>query len=71
VIVTVLPNSPAAVAGLQTGDVIKTIDSHRVCSLADLQSRLYVTPPGGRVLVGMSTAQGQTATAITLSNAPS
>jgi serine protease Do len=71
VVLAVLPNSPAAAAGLGAGDVIDNINGHKVCSLADLQSRLYVAPPGQVVLVGISTAAGERTVPIALSDAPS
>jgi S1-C subfamily serine protease len=42
----VLPASPAARAGLETGDVVEAVDDHVIGSLADLQARLYTAPPG-------------------------
>ena len=45
-VTTVLAGSPAAVAGVQPGDVVEAVDSHLVSSLADLQARLYAAPPG-------------------------
>ncbi len=45
-ITTVIPDSPAAAAGLQPGDIVEAVDSHAVSSLADLQGRLYPVLPG-------------------------
>ncbi len=45
-VTSVLPGSPAAAAGLQPGDVLEAVDSDSVSSLADLQARLYASPPG-------------------------
>lgn len=45
-VLSVLPGSPAAGAGIVPGDVVEGVDSHRISSLADLQARLYVTQPG-------------------------
>ncbi len=45
-VTSVVPGSPAAAAGIAPGDVVEAVGSHEVSSLADLQARLYVTPPG-------------------------
>jgi serine protease Do len=70
VVLSVLPDSPAAAAGLSPGDVIDDVNNHKVCSLAELQSRLYIAPPGELVLVGTSTGSGQSTMTVTLADAP-
>lgn len=57
-IVSVLASMPAAEAGLTSGEVIDSVDGHQVCSLADLQARLYVTPPGQQVQIHLETPSG-------------
>jgi putative serine protease PepD len=52
-VTTVLPGSPAEAAGLRPGDVVEAVDEHRVGSLADLQARLYTTPPGTRLALSV------------------
>ncbi len=52
-VVKVLPGSAGAAAGLEPGDVVETIDSHRVISISDLQARLYVLRPGTQVTLGV------------------
>lgn len=50
-VTTVLSGSPAASVGLEPGDVIEAVDTHVVGSLADLQARLYTSPPGSRLVL--------------------
>jgi len=50
-VTTVLPGSPAAAAGLHTGDVVEAVDAHGVGSLADLQARLYTSVPGTKLVL--------------------
>ncbi len=45
----VLAGSAASKAGLVPGDVVESIDGQPVTSMADLQARLYVMPPGSSV----------------------
>jgi hypothetical protein len=45
-VLRVLPGSPAAAAGLRPGDVVDGVGHRSVCSVADLQARLYVSSPG-------------------------
>jgi S1-C subfamily serine protease len=55
----VLPSSPAANAGLQAGDVIVSVDGHRVTSPEGLQAALEPHHPGDRITVGWTDQQGQ------------
>jgi len=48
-LVTAVDPKGASSDHLQTGDVIEAIDGHRVRSMADLTSRLYVLAPGSWV----------------------
>lgn len=48
-VTTVLPGSPAALAGMRPGDVVEAVDSHVVRSLAELQARLYTSAPGSQL----------------------
>ena len=45
-VTAVVPDSPAAQAGIRPGDVVVAVDAHPVSSVADLQARLYMSPPG-------------------------
>ncbi|HAM03838.1 MAG TPA: hypothetical protein DCQ30_16675 [Acidimicrobiaceae bacterium] len=45
-VTSVVPGSPAARAGILPGDVVEAVDAHPVSSVADLQARLYMSPPG-------------------------
>lgn len=69
-IMAVLPGSPAAMAGMRQGDVVEAVDSHRVESLADLQARLYTTPPGTAVRVALERNGIDMAVTLTLSATP-
>jgi len=55
----VLPSSPAANAGLQAGDVIVSVNGHRVTSPEGLQAALEPHHPGDRITVGWTDQQGQ------------
>ncbi len=57
-VVGVMPALPAAMAGVAVGDVVDEVDGHQVCSLAELQARLYVAPPGRRVSLQVETPAG-------------
>ena len=48
---TVLPNGPAAVAGLQTGDVITSVDGQPIATFDQLR-RAISSRPGERTVVG-------------------
>jgi len=48
IVVSVAPHGPA-ISALQDGDVIESIDSEPVRSMAELRSRLYVLAPGAHV----------------------
>lgn len=50
----VFPDSPAAAAGMKTGDVLKTIDGKRVRSLRELQGILSEREPGDEVKLTFS-----------------
>jgi Do/DeqQ family serine protease len=43
--------SPAASAGLQAGDVIMSIDKHRISSSADLRNRVGLAPVGSDIVI--------------------
>ena len=45
-VATVAPHSPAAVAGIQPGDVIRSYDGKSIIKAGDLPPRVAVTPPG-------------------------
>lgn len=49
----VMPDSPAAKAGLKTGDVILTFGGQTVDSAADLPHRVGATKPGSTVVLGI------------------
>ena len=45
-VATVAPHSPAAVAGIQPGDVIRSYDGNSIIKAGDLPPRVAVTSPG-------------------------
>jgi S1-C subfamily serine protease len=57
-VVAVMPDMPAAMAGVDVGDVVDGVNGHEVCSLAELQARLYVAPPGHEVQLQLETSAG-------------
>jgi len=52
-VLNVLPASPAAVAGLQAGDVIVTIDQRQAPLAADISSRFTALKPGAALLLSI------------------
>jgi S1-C subfamily serine protease len=70
-VTTVLPGSPAAAAGMEPGDVVEAVDSHLVSSLADLQARLYVSPPGTTLALTVVRAGAVHTVPVTVSAGPS
>ena len=65
-VTSVMPDGPAAAAGLAPGDVVNAVDSHRVVSLADLQARLYTVTPGTDVELSVTRQTGDLTVAATL-----
>jgi S1-C subfamily serine protease len=57
-VVATTPGSPAAVAGLESGDVITSLNGQPVSSADDLTTRLGQTKPGQRVTVGWTDQSG-------------
>jgi S1-C subfamily serine protease len=50
-VMAVLPGGAAAVAGIQAGDLIRSIDGQATDSLSALQARLYTLQPGSRAVI--------------------
>jgi len=48
-VVSVVPGSPAAAAGISAGDIVTRIDGDPVRSVADLRTQIYPDPPGTEV----------------------
>jgi S1-C subfamily serine protease len=69
-VTTVLPGSPASLAGLRPGDVVEAVDSHLVRSLADLQARLYTSAPGTQLELTVLRDGAVDTTAVTLVSPP-
>jgi S1-C subfamily serine protease len=67
---TILSGSPALQAGLEPGDLVTAVDTHRVDSVADLQERLYTVAPGTTVQLHVERGAGQTVVAVKLADAP-
>jgi len=66
----VMAGSPAARAGLRTGDVVVAVGSHTVGSLAELQERLYTVPPGQPVQLSVTRDTSAMVMDVTLSGSP-
>jgi len=67
----VVPGDPAAQAGITAGDVITSVDGHRVTSPAGLQAAMERHHPGDRVTVGWTDQSGQAHSAtVTLVTGP-
>jgi len=66
----ILPGSPAAAAGLRSGDVVVGVDTHAVSSVADLQQRLYTVAPGTTVRLDVAHGAGDDVLSVKLANAP-
>lgn len=71
VIVTVEPGSPAAVAGLQQGDVVTAIGGQNVSSSGSLFSVLRRTPPGEQAELSIVRGGRELTLVITMGERPS
>jgi S1-C subfamily serine protease len=49
----VAPRSPAAVAGVRQGDIVRTFNGHRVSTFEELDAFAVETIPGSRVTLGI------------------
>ena len=71
VIQDVVPNSPAAAAGLAPGDLLTSVAGTSLSSTTDLRSVLLLHHPGDSVVIGYTNAFGTDATVtITLATGP-
>ncbi len=61
---SVFPGSAAQKAGLSVGDIITTVNGYPVDTVASLQARLYILPPGSTVTLSVIEA-GNTHTTVT------
>ena len=50
------PGGPAAIGGIDPGDVVTDIDGYRVRSAAEFKTRIYADPPGTGVTVTLDRA---------------
>lgn len=66
----VLPGSSAARAGLQPGDLIESVNGAPVHSMAGLQARLYLMPPGSEVQLVVDAGGSTRQVDATLASAP-
>jgi C-terminal processing protease CtpA/Prc len=69
-IIEVVPNSPAAQAGLRNGDVITKIDSQEVMTPDDLRRAVMQAAVGQRVNLGIMRANNQRELTAQLDQAP-
>lgn len=60
----------ASAGALRPGDVIRSIDGQPVRSMAQLRDRLYVLPPGHRVVLGVTSDGFSRSVAVVLSPSP-
>ena len=68
---SVFPNSPAATAGIEAGDVITALDGKPVSTFSDLRTLLLTKHPGDTVTVGYTdTTGGQTSVSVVLASGP-
>ncbi len=70
VILTVVPGSPAAKAGLVQGDVIVNIDGTAITSSEDLQKLIQKSKPGQTVTITYYVGNSKRTTTATLGNQP-
>jgi putative serine protease PepD len=70
-IVAVVPGSPAASAGLQAGDIIRTIDGDPATSTDQLMAVTLTKRPGDHVEIGYERDGRQATVTITLGSRPS
>ena len=61
-VVAVADGSPAAAAGIQTGDVIVSIDNRAIASANDLVAAVHSHKPGDKVSVGLQGGRSVTVT---------
>jgi S1-C subfamily serine protease len=66
----VIPGSPAAAAGIQTGDVIVEVAGQAITSANALTNELTALDPGQRVTVKLTGSHGSRTIDVTLSNRP-
>ena len=68
---SVFPNSPAANAGLEQGDLITSLDGTPVTSFGDLRTFLFTKHPGDTVTLAYTDTTGaQTSATIVLATGP-
>jgi Do/DeqQ family serine protease len=70
VVTTVAPASPAARAGIKTGDVIVAVDGHLVDDPNAFDYRFATRPLGGRVELGVMRGGKETKATVALETAP-
>jgi S1-C subfamily serine protease len=69
-VVGLLPDSPAAKAGMTAPAVIQEVDGHTISSLADLGPAIHAHTPGERIQVRWVDQQGSHSAAVTLIPGP-
>ncbi|MCI4360503.1 MAG: S1C family serine protease, partial [Thermoplasmata archaeon] len=70
-VASVVPSSPAEVAGLRPGDVLFRVGSTGIRTMRDLVEALASSPIGGTVDVAFARGSGEHRTMIRLAEAPS
>jgi serine protease Do len=66
----VIPDSPAAKAGLKPGDIVLEMDGKKMESPGDLQRAIGLTAPGGEVHLKIWREQGEKSVAVKVGEAP-
>jgi S1-C subfamily serine protease len=66
----VFPNSPAAAAGLQTGDVITAVDGKKVDAESDLADHILPHQPGDKITLTVMRGGSQMDVSVTLGTLP-
>jgi serine protease DegQ len=67
-VASVEPGSPAARAGLRTGDVVTAIDNRPVHGATDLRNRIGLTPVGTRINMTVKRGDGDRVIAVTITS---
>jgi len=66
----VLPDGPAAAAGVVEGDIVTKVGDDRIGSLEDLDRAMQTLPPGRTVAVGLRSEAGARSVMVTLGQKP-
>ncbi|MBT9155171.1 MAG: putative serine protease HtrA [Firmicutes bacterium] len=65
-VVELAPRSPAALAGLQVGDILRTLNDRPIRTLLELRTELERHPPGQRIVLSVRRGQTDMSISVTL-----